>query len=67
MKKKIGILTFQRTANYGAQLQNYALQDYLQNKNDCEVEVIDYQNKRINQTEKPTSFFKKKGLKELLV
>ena len=66
MKKKIGILTFQRTANYGAQLQNYALQEYLQNKNDCEVEVIDYQNKRINQTEKPTSFFKKKGLKEFI-
>lgn len=39
--KKIGILTFHRANNYGAVLQNYALQQALINLA-VEVETIDY-------------------------
>ena len=66
MMKKIGILTFQRTVNYGAQFQNYALQEYLKKNNNCIVEVIDYQNEKINETEIPSSLFKKKSIKEFI-
>ena len=38
---KIGIFTFFQT-NYGAVLQAYALQKYLQNQPDTEVEIIDF-------------------------
>ena len=41
MKSKIGILTFHNALNYGAVLQCYALQHYLQEKGH-DVEVIDY-------------------------
>lgn len=41
MRKKIGILTFHYVANYGAVLQCYALQTYLQGHG-YEVEVINY-------------------------
>lgn len=40
--KKIGILTFHRAENYGAVLQAYALQYYLNLETDCTAEVIDY-------------------------
>lgn len=38
---KVGIITFHRTANYGAVLQAFALQRFLMQKG-CEVSVIDY-------------------------
>lgn len=40
---KVGILTFHNVVNYGAVLQAYALQKFLEDKG-YEVEVIDYQN-----------------------
>lgn len=43
---KIGILTFHRANNFGAVLQCYALQSYLQ-KQGIDVEVIDYRQKYI--------------------
>lgn len=43
---KIGILTFHRAENFGAVLQCYALQTFLQN-NGYDVEVIDYRNETI--------------------
>lgn len=39
---KIGIMTFHWACNYGAVIQAYALQEYLKQKYDCEVEIIDY-------------------------
>lgn len=42
--KKIGILTFHRTTNYGAILQAYGLVSYL-NKEGYEAELIDYKPK----------------------
>lgn len=41
MKKKVGILTFMQN-NYGAVLQAYALQRYLRNISDYDVEVINF-------------------------
>lgn len=43
---KIGILTFHRAHNYGAVLQAYALQTYLQSLNHT-VEFIDYRNEEL--------------------
>lgn len=39
--KKIGIITFHRADNYGAVLQNYALQQVIKSR-DFDVETIDY-------------------------
>jgi hypothetical protein len=44
--KKIGILTFHLAHNYGAVLQSYALQNVL-SKEEYEVNIINYYNKRI--------------------
>ncbi len=67
MKKtnKIGILTFQKTVNYGAQLQNFSLQSFLK-KNNKYIETINYINSSINDIEKPKSLFKQKGLKNVI-
>ena len=46
MEKKIGIITFHNSINYGAVMQTYGLQEYLK-KSGYEVEVIDYMNKKI--------------------
>lgn len=43
---KVGIVTFHRAENFGAVLQAYALQTYLQ-KIGCEVSIIDYRCKSI--------------------
>ncbi len=44
--KKIGILTFHRSINYGAYMQCLSLSHYLsENLPDCKVEVIDYESK----------------------
>lgn len=39
---KIGILTFHNAMNYGAILQCYALQSYVEKHYDCEVWVVNY-------------------------
>lgn len=44
--KRIGILTFHRSINYGAYMQSFSLSHYLQKRfPDCQVEVIDYESK----------------------
>ena len=48
--KKIGILTFYKTLNYGALLQMYALYTWLTNNN-YECEVIRYQSESITKSE----------------
>lgn len=61
--KKIGIVTFNDADNYGAFLQEYALQIYLQN-NGYHVEVINYQNKDFSQLYKyANNLIRRKGLK----
>jgi len=42
MSKKIGILTFHYALNYGAVLQAYALQDYIERLTGEQIEIIDY-------------------------
>lgn len=39
---KIGIMTFHWAPNYGAIIQAYALQSFLVERYECEVEIIDY-------------------------
>lgn len=65
-KKKIGILTFQRTVNYGAQFQNFALQEYLNSYKDLDVEVINYENDQVNKIEKRATFFEQKNIKDII-
>lgn len=43
MTKKIGVLTFHNAVNYGAALQAYALERYIEKKG-VDSELIDYQN-----------------------
>lgn len=62
---KIGILTFQQTVNYGAQFQNYALQEYIKGKQE-QIETINYQNDSLAEIEKPSSLFKQKSLKRAI-
>lgn len=40
--KKIGILTFHKSINFGAYLQSYTLATQLQKRTDYQVEIIDY-------------------------
>ncbi len=42
MGKKIGILTFHRSHNYGSALQSFALQKYINNHLHIETELIDF-------------------------
>ena len=49
--KKIAIITFQRTCNYGAALQCFALKKTLENLGN-DVTVIDYRNKKIEKAYK---------------
>ena len=44
--KRIGIMTFHYAHNYGAMLQAYALCTYINKKDSCKTEIVDY---RINQ------------------
>lgn len=57
---KVGIMTFQETNNYGAILQNYALQKALQ-KLGAEAETIDYKSEYIAKPYR-LSHLKRKGL-----
>jgi len=60
--KKVGIVTFNDANNYGAFLQEYALQKFLR-KNNVNAEVINYQNKEFEQLYKyGNNPFKRKGL-----
>ena len=64
-QKKIGILTFQKTSNYGAQLQNYALQEYLKQFNALKIEVINYNNENINKSERFSKLSEQHGIKQI--
>lgn len=63
--KKVGIITFHRSRNYGAVLQAYALQTKLK-KSGIETEVIDYQNKTIEEQLRLWNRPKKFKIKPLL-
>ena len=47
MEKKIGILTFHNCVNYGAVMQAYGLQSFLESKG-YDVEIVDYVNEKID-------------------
>lgn len=64
--KKIGILTFQRTTNYGAQYQNYALQEYLKKYKDLDVSVIDYDNNTVNGIERKLKLNDQRNIKDIV-
>lgn len=66
MKKKVGILTFQNTTNYGAQLQNFALQEYLKQSKNLTIEVINYNNENINKVERQIELPDNKSLKQIV-
>lgn len=58
-RKKIGILTFHRAINYGAVLQAFALQNYLNEKYDASI--IDYRCTRIEER----NYLRKKSFSDL--
>ena len=49
--KRVGIVTFHRAMNYGAVLQAYALQQYIQAQG-CTCEIVDYRSEQIENTRK---------------
>lgn len=59
MSKRIGILTYHASCNYGAFLQAYALASYVESVTNETVEIIDYH------SVKATSFYKQ-GIKQFL-
>lgn len=63
--KKVGILTFHNTVNYGAMLQTYALQSYVNGKG-VECEVIDYRNDALEKIERPMKLFAQRSPKGVL-
>ena len=54
---KVGIITIQNAFNYGSTLQAYALQQVLEELGH-DVEIIDYQNKRLNRIYRPSNTYK---------
>ena len=60
---KIGIITYHFAVNYGAILQCYALQSYLQ-ENGYEVEILNYVN---DKQEKNNRIFKYGGIKSFII
>lgn len=47
-EKRIGILTYHRSHNYGAFMQAYSLVTHLQNQfPDCRIEIVDYISKQV--------------------
>lgn len=62
--KKIGILTFHKTLNYGAILQAYALEKVIESKN-SNVEIINYKCEAVEKREFPTSINDVHGLKNI--
>jgi hypothetical protein len=63
MKRRIAILTFQNTINYGATLQAFALQEYI-NKQNCNVEIINYENDILSREHKTQKFFQRRTFKQ---
>jgi hypothetical protein len=63
--KKIAILTFQNTLNYGAMLQCFALNRTL-NDMKYECKTIDYECKAVVNREMPFSFIKSKDIKNII-
>lgn len=63
--KKIGILTFQNTVNYGAELQKYALQTALRELG-ADSEVIDYRCDAVERDELPGKPWEQQGFKNIL-
>ncbi|WP_394121300.1 polysaccharide pyruvyl transferase family protein [Planococcus donghaensis] len=62
---KIGIQTFHKTTNYGAILQTYALQKYINDRGiDCEI--IDYSSPAITRREEPMKLKNIVSFKDLL-
>lgn len=62
---KVGIQTFHKTTNYGAILQTYALQKYI-NDMGIDCEVIDYNSSAIARREEPLKFGNIKSIRDLL-
>ena len=63
--KKVGIITFHTALNYGAVLQTYALQNFL-NEQGIENEIIDYECPFIEQCYKPFHIENKKILNAIV-
>ncbi|MDI3236270.1 polysaccharide pyruvyl transferase family protein [Exiguobacterium antarcticum] len=60
MKKKIGVLTFHRSLNYGAVLQAYGLVKTIEKLN-YEAEIIDYRNNELEKRDSFKRFYSTKG------
>ena len=65
MSKKIGILSFHRANNYGAVLQNFALQRSIKHLG-YTAETIDYRSEKIEQQYKASIFPENKKLKSFI-
>lgn len=61
----IGILTFHNTVNYGAMLQTYALQKYI-NSRGVPCEVVDYRCKQLEEVERPIKLLRQRTPKGVL-
>lgn len=66
MKKKIGIITFHNSFNYGALLQSYATQEFLE-ENGFESLFIDYSNKYENKGNKIINIRKNLSFKQNII
>lgn len=62
---KVGVLTFHETANYGAMLQTYALQKYI-NDQGVPCQVINYQDRALQKKERPLKLLEQRSLKGIL-
>ncbi|WP_044914571.1 polysaccharide pyruvyl transferase family protein [Butyrivibrio sp. WCE2006] len=65
MQKKVGILTFHNSVNYGAVLQTFALNRVLA-KEGFSVEVIDYVNDKIDNELKSKGHIEEKSIKAII-
>lgn len=63
--KRVGIMTYHNTRNFGGVLQAYALQEILRNLG-AEVEIINYFCDSIQKNYKINKFYENKSLKEFL-
>ena len=61
--KKIRITTFHRAHNYGAILQAYALQKFLEENNEADVKFINYENEKIEKQYRVFKFFGRNPIK----
>lgn len=63
--KKVGLITFHSSINYGVYLQAYALQSFVE-KIGCEVEIIDYTRFTEGEKKKKSIAYRLKHFKETL-